>query len=192
MTDTQSLKKQLRGEALARRDALDPAYRIEAAMRLADDNGLLDFDHGTVVAGYLPIRSELDMRPLMMALAARGARLCVPAMLDRTTIEFRALVRGAPLVANGFGTVAPGPEAEVLVPDIILLPLAAFDRRGTRIGYGAGYYDRAISRLRAEGSDPRLIAMAFDCQQVECAPAEAHDIPLPEVWTETGFRTLEG
>ena len=192
MTDIRTLKNQLRGEALARRDALDSAYRIEAALRLADDNGSLPFDPGAVIAGYLPIRSELDIRPLMMALAARGARLCVPAMLDKTDIEFRALVRGAPLVANGFGTVAPGPEAEVLVPDIILMPLAAFDSHGTRIGYGAGYYDRAISKLRAEGRNPRLVAMAFDCQEVEHAPSEAHDIPLPAVWTEAGLRGLPG
>ena len=190
MTDIHLHKKQLRADALARRDALDPAYRIEAAMRLADENALLAFDPGTVIAGFLPIRSELDIRPLMMALAARGARLCVPAMLDKTTIEFRALVRGAPLVDNGFGTVAPGPEAELLVPDVILMPLAAFDRHGTRIGYGAGYYDRAVDKLRCQGRSPRLVAMAFDCQEVERAPAEPHDIPLPAVWTESGMRLL--
>ena len=181
-------KSDLRKLALARRDALSPALRIEAAMKLADENTLLAFYPGTVISGFLPIRSELDLRPLMMALAARGARLCVPAMLDKTTIEFRALVRGAALVDNGFGTVAPPREAEVLDPAILLMPLAAFDRHGTRIGYGAGYYDRAIARLHAAGMIPRLIGMAFDCQEVELAPAEAHDVPLQAIWTESGLR----
>ena len=75
MSETRLLKKKLRVEALARRDRLDASYRIEVAMKLADEAGQLDLDPGAVVSGFLPIRSELDIRPLMMALSARGARL---------------------------------------------------------------------------------------------------------------------
>lgn len=185
---SRDIKKQLRLEALARRDALDPQQRIEASLRMAAAAEKIGVEPGQVVSGFLPIRSEVDPRPLMAAFGARGARLCVPAILDKTTIVFRELVRGAPLVDMGFGTSGPGPEAEVLDPDIMIVPLAAFDARGHRIGYGAGYYDRAIARLREKGRAPRLIGIAFDCQQVERVPDEPHDVILPEILTESGSR----
>ena len=118
----------------------------------------------------------------------KGARLCLPAILDKTTISFRELVRGAPMIDMGFGTSGPGEDAEVLDPHIMLVPLAAFDGRGHRIGYGAGHYDRAIARLQSIGPAPRLIGVAFDCQQVERVPDEPHDIVLHEILTERGLR----
>ncbi len=128
------------------------------------------------------------MRPMMFALREKGARLCLPAILDKTTIVFRELVRGAEMVDMGFGTLGPGPDAEVLEPSIMLVPLAAFDGRGHRIGYGAGYYDRAIARLQDKGVNPRLIGLAYDCQQVERVPDEPHDMILPELLTESGLK----
>ncbi len=73
----------------------------------------------------------------MARFAVRGARLCVPAILDRQTIVFRELAEGAPLVDTGFGTVGPGANAAILDPEIMLVPLSAFDISGHRIGYGA-------------------------------------------------------
>lgn len=182
-------KKELRREALARRDALDPLWRIEAALGMAETaRAGLDADPGTVASGFWPMRSEVDVRPLMATLGDKGARLCLPAILDRSTIVFRELVRGAPLVDMGFGTMGPGPEAAVLDPTLMLVPLAAFDARGHRIGYGAGYYDRAIARLQERGMAPRLVGIAFDCQQVERVPDEPHDVILPEILTESGLR----
>ena len=180
-------KKELRQRALARRDALEPAWRIEAALDIAAAADALSVDAGSVVSGFWPIRSEMDIRPLMFALRERGARLCLPAIVDPATIVFRELVRGAPLVEMGFGTAGPGDEAAVLDPDLMLVPLAAFDDRGHRIGYGAGFYDRAIARLIAKGHSPRLVGIAFDCQRVERVPDEPHDIALPEIFTETGL-----
>lgn len=186
--DARSIKKELRASALARRDALDPQWRIEAALGMADAAPLLDVAPGDIVSGFWPMRSEVDVRPLMSALAERGARLCLPAILDRTTIVFRELVRGAPLVDMGFGTAGPGAEAEVLEPTLMLVPLAAFDGRGHRIGYGAGYYDRAIARLNAGAIPPRLTGIAFDCQEVGRVPDEPHDVPLPQLLSESGLR----
>lgn len=188
MTAHRERKKALRAEALARRDRLDPRWRIEASLAMAETGAAaIAVDPGTVVSGFWPMRSEVDVRPLMAALAARGARLCLPAILDRTTIVFRELVRGAPMIDMGFGTMGPGPEAEVLEPEILLVPLAAFDRRGHRIGYGAGYYDRAIARLKTKGK-PRLVGIAFDCQEVAEVPDEPHDVVIPEILTESGLR----
>lgn len=189
MNSHQDLKRHLRMEALGRRDALDPAWRIEASLAVGEKGAAaIQFDPGAIVSGFLPIRSEIDLRPLMALLAEKGARLSLPVVLDRETIVFRELVRGAPLVSTGFGTAGPGPDAAVLDPDVMLVPLAAFDSRGHRLGYGAGHYDRAIARLHGQGKRPHLIGIAFDCQEVARLPDEPHDIALAEILTESGLR----
>jgi 5-formyltetrahydrofolate cyclo-ligase len=190
LSDIKSLKRQLRLEALARRDALDPVFRIEASLGMADAADLLAIEPGQTVSGFWPMRSEADIRPLMFALREKGARLALPAILDKTTIVFRELVRGAQMMDMGFGTVGPGPEADVQDPSLMLVPLAAFDGRGHRIGYGAGYYDRAIARLFERGLKPKLIGVAFDCQRVDQVPDEAHDVALEAVLTESGLRAF--
>ncbi|AYG60320.1 5-formyltetrahydrofolate cyclo-ligase [Rhizobium jaguaris] len=182
------LKAQYRNERLAARDAIPPDERIEKALAMLVHAGdAIDLQPGEVVSGFLPIRSEVDIRPLMARLRERGARLCVPVILDKRTIVFRELVPGAPLVSSGFGTAGPGPEAAVLDPQIMLVPLSAFDSTGHRIGYGAGYYDRAIDQLHQKGLNPRLIGIAFDCQEVPSVPAEPHDVRLDAILTESGL-----
>jgi 5-formyltetrahydrofolate cyclo-ligase len=188
--DNRAIKKRLRQEALSRRDALDTEWRIEASLRMADEADRIGMEPGTTVSGFWPMRSEVDVRPLMFALRERGGRLCLPAILDKQTIVFRELLRGAPLIDMGFGTAGPGPEAEILQPTLMLVPLAAFDRRGHRIGYGAGYYDRAIAKLQSGPRPPRLIGIAFDCQEVDKVPDEPHDIIIPEFLTESGLRSF--
>jgi 5-formyltetrahydrofolate cyclo-ligase len=178
----------MRTERLALRDAIPAQTRIDKAhAMLAHAGDSIALDPGMVVSGFLPIRSEADIRPLLERLRERGARICVPVILDKETIVFRELVSDGPLVSSGFGTVGPGPEAEVLDPDLMLIPLSAFDRTGHRIGYGAGYYDRAIDRLWQKGRDPRLIGIAFDCQEVPSVPAEPHDVRLDAILTESGL-----
>jgi len=189
MTATpREMKKALRQEALARRDALDPQWRIETSLRFAHWADEIAPRPGAPVSGFWPMRSEVDVRPLMAALKERGARLCLPAILDKTTIVFREFLPGAPLVDQGFGTFGPDADAAVLEPLLMLVPLAAFDRRGHRIGYGAGYYDRAIARLQADGHAHRLVGIAFDCQEVGQVPDEPHDVVIPEILTESGLR----
>ncbi len=185
-------KAAIRNERLALRDAMTPEARIEGSLAMVEKAGdRIEFDPGTVISGFWPIRSEADVRPLMAHLRSRGARLCLPVVLDRETIVFRELVAGAPVVKTGFGTTGPGPEAAVLDPDILLVPLSAFDRTGHRIGYGAGHYDRAIDRLKAKGRVPKLIGIAFDCQEVASVPAEPHDVPLDGILTESGLSMFQ-
>ncbi|HEX8047304.1 5-formyltetrahydrofolate cyclo-ligase [Rhizobium sp.] len=182
------LKARYRNERLAARDAIPPEERIEKGLAmLAHAGDAIDLQSGEIVSGFLPIRSEADIRPLMARLRERGARLCVPVILDKLTIVFRELVPGVPLVPSGFGTAGPGPEAAVLNPEIMLVPLSAFDSTGHRIGYGAGHYDRAIDRLHQKGLNPRLIGIAFDCQEVPSVPAEPHDVRLDAILTESGL-----
>ena len=187
---TESRRKgALREERLAARDAIPPEERIEKSLAMvAFGQEVVEIRPGTIVSAFLPIRSEADIRPLMALLRDRGARICVPVILDKQTIVFRELIRGAELVKGVFGTSGPGPEAPELEPDIMLVPLSAFDAVGHRIGYGGGYYDRAIRRLHEKGRDPLLIGIAFDCQEVAFVPAEDHDVRLNAVLTESGFR----
>ncbi len=186
---SREMKAEMRAERLALRDAIPADTRIEKSLAMADHAGeVIAFARGTIISGFLPIRSEADIRPLMARLQARGARLCVPAILDRQTIVFRELLREAPLVSTGFGTSGPGPDAAVLDPEIMLVPLSAFDARGHRIGYGAGHYDRAIDRLKQKGMHPKLIGIAFDCQEVAHVPDEPHDVSLDAILTESGLR----
>ncbi|WP_171904795.1 5-formyltetrahydrofolate cyclo-ligase [Hoeflea olei] len=183
-------KAGIRAAMLTKRDSLAPERRIDMSLAMAEAAEAVAFEPGTVIAGYLPIRSEPDLRPMMARFAQRGARLCLPVVLDRQTIVFREFIRGAELVDTGFGTSGPGPEATVLDPDLLMMPLSAFDDAGNRLGYGAGHYDRAIARLRAKGRTPRLIGTAFSIQRVDALPAEAHDVPLEMILTEQGLRSF--
>ena len=184
-------KADIRKERLALRDAIPAEARIENSLIMADHADAITFDPGTTISGFMPIRSEADVRPMMSSFRARGARLCLPVVLDKETIVFRELLPTATLVSTGFGTSGPGPDAAELDPDILLIPLSAFDRLGNRIGYGAGHYDRAIDRLRKKGLNPRLVGIAFDCQEVASVPAEPHDVGLSAIITESGYRRFD-
>ena len=178
------MKARLRNERLALRDAMPVEARIEASLAMADLAGeRLAFDPGTVISGFWPIRSEADIRPLLAKLADRGARLCLPVVLDRETIVFRELVRGAPVIKTGFGTTGPGPEAAELDPAILFVPLSAFDAAGHRIGYGAGHYDYTFAHLRK--AKPVIgVGLAFAVQEIKAVPALSHDVALDYVLTE--------
>ncbi|KPL52177.1 hypothetical protein ABB55_07995 [Prosthecomicrobium hirschii] len=179
-------KADLRAAALARRAAVPAEARAAAADRVAALVETLDLPAGALVSGFLPIRGEIDAQPAMARLAARGHRLCLPVILDdRTTMIFRAWTPGDPLEPARFGLSVPPETAPVVDPAVMLVPLAAFDRRGFRIGYGKGHYDRAIARIAAAG--PLLeIGIAFACQEIERVPDEPHDRPMRVVLTEAG------
>jgi 5-formyltetrahydrofolate cyclo-ligase len=179
-------KEALRRAALARRDGLDPVFRAEASLRIGEHALPLILERQpAVVSGYWPIRSEADPRPLLDALRVAGVAVALPVVFDAEVLRFRQWVSGAPLDAAGFGTLGPGAEAPEAVPDVVILPLAAFDRTGHRIGYGKGHYDRVIARLAASAAHPLLIGLAFSTQEVARVPAEAHDVALDAIVTET-------
>ncbi|HEU6442397.1 MAG TPA: 5-formyltetrahydrofolate cyclo-ligase [Microvirga sp.] len=178
------LKEQLRTEALARRDGLDKAFR-EAAARAITERAL-DFPelrHVTPVGAYWPIRSEVDPRPLMEALLERGQDVALSQILH-PHLSWRLWQPGDVLVKGGFGVREPGPDAPEVFPKCLIVPLAAFDRRGGRIGYGKGHFDRAIAALEAQ--HPVLtIGLAYAVQEIEQVPVEEHDRLLDIVITET-------
>ena len=180
-----SLKAELRIAALSRRGALSGDERRAAARAIAARAFPLAVTPGIIVAGYSPIRGEIDPVPLMQALAAQGARLALPAIVARDApLLFRAWEHGSTLLAGAMGILEPPPDAPRLIPDIVLVPLAAFDRAGHRIGYGAGHYDRTFEQLRA--IQPfTAVGIAFDVQEIARIPARPHDVALDYVLTDT-------
>ncbi|MFW5641293.1 MAG: 5-formyltetrahydrofolate cyclo-ligase, partial [Roseicyclus sp.] len=142
---------------------------------------------GRVVAGYMPIRTEIDPRPAMAALHAGGVRIAVPVIAGRgLPLDFREWTPGARLVEGPFGARIPE-TGDWLVPEILIVPLVAFDAGLNRLGYGGGFYDRTLARLRA-GGPTRAIGFAFAGQEMPSVPAGPTDQTLDAVVTELGVR----
>ena len=180
-----SSKANLRAAALAARDALSGEHRAAAAQAIADRGLPIEIMPGAVVAGYSPIRSEIDPTPLLRKLAVQGVQLALPAiMAGDQPLKFRAWAANDRLRRGRLGILEPPPDAAELIPEILLVPLAAFDRLGHRIGYGAGHYDRTLAQLR-ECKAITAIGLGFAAQQVEAVPALLHDVALDYVLTET-------
>jgi 5-formyltetrahydrofolate cyclo-ligase len=177
-------KTELRRQALARRDALPAAERQQAGETIAARAFPVEIAPGTIVAGFMPMKSEINPLPLLRSLAAAGARLALPVVAGQgKPLIMRAWAFGEPLVAGVWGIREPEPTAPAVAPDILIVPLLAFDRAGHRVGYGAGYYDRTIAALRAE--HPLLaLGLAFAAQEIAAVPATPHDAPLDLVLTE--------
>jgi 5-formyltetrahydrofolate cyclo-ligase len=177
-------KGDLRTAVLARRDALGDRQRAAAAEAIAARGLPVEIKRGTVVAGYSPIRNEIDPTPLMQALAAKGARLALPAVMARgKSLAFRVWSFGDRLMLGPLGILEPSPAAAELIPDIVLVPLAAFDRAGHRIGYGAGHYDFTLAHLRKRKAS-LAVGLAFAAQEIPAVPAAEHDVRLDLVLTE--------
>jgi 5-formyltetrahydrofolate cyclo-ligase len=177
-------KSELRSAALERRDALPPDARKAAAEVIAARPLPVPNPAGAVVAGFSAIRSEINPVPLLRRFADAGARLALPVIVGRgRPLAFRAWRFGEELARGQWGIREPKPEAAEVRPDIVIVPLAAFDRRGYRIGYGAGYYDLTLHALRAEKA-ATAIGLAFAMQEIDQVPTLPHDARLNLVLTE--------
>jgi 5-formyltetrahydrofolate cyclo-ligase len=178
-------KADLRAAALATRDALSGESRAAAAAAIAARGLPMALPPGAIVSGYSPIRSEIDPGPLLRKLESCGARLALPCITARgQSLKFRLWHPGERLLSGPLGILEPSPAAAEITPDIVLVPLAAFDRAGHRIGYGAGHYDRTLAQLRKSRS-VTAIGLAFASQEVKTVPALQHDVALDYVLTET-------
>ncbi|WP_417584553.1 5-formyltetrahydrofolate cyclo-ligase [Pelagibacterium sp.] len=194
MTDTEAQledhKATLRQEALARRLAVPQADRADAG-KIAADVFLegVPLQKDQVVALYWPIRDEIDCKPLLTRLMDSGQKVALPVVLDENEpLELRLWEDGQALYPSGFGTLAPADSAPVVDPDIVVIPLLAFDKLGTRLGYGKGYYDRTLAALCKK---PLLVGYAFSAQELDFIPRLAHDLPLDLLVTENGLRRFE-
>ena len=180
----ESRKAALRSEAIARRDALPTAERAAAAAAIAARPLPVAVSPGAIVSAFSPLKSEINPVPLMRAFATAGARLALPVVAGKgRPLTMRSWNFGEPLDSGVWGIREPKPEAPEVFPDILIVPLLAFDRAGRRIGYGAGYYDMTIARLRAM-KRVTAFGIAYAAQEVEEVPATPRDAGLDLVLTE--------
>jgi 5-formyltetrahydrofolate cyclo-ligase len=185
-------KSAIRREAVARRDALPAEDRARAAETIAARPFPLAVAPGAIVSGFMPLKSEINPLPLMRRLSAAGARLALPAIDGRgKPLIMRAYAIGDGLASGQWGIREPKPEAAEVAPDILLVPLLAFDRSGHRIGYGAGYYDMTIAKFRAV--KPVLaVGIAYAAQEIAAVPVTPRDARLDLVLTEHETIDLRG
>jgi 5-formyltetrahydrofolate cyclo-ligase len=187
MVDAVSIEQQkaeLRREAAARRDALPAEERRAAAEAVAARAFPLPIAPGAIVSGFMPFRSEINPLPLMQKLAGAGALLALPRILGRgLPLSMRAWEFGAPLERGQWGLREPRADAPEVDPDILIVPLLAFDRAGYRIGFGAGYYDMTLTALRARKTIT-AVGIAFAAQEVPVVPRTERDARLDLVLTE--------
>ncbi len=177
-------KSALRATALARRNAMPADVRTDAAAAVARRPLPVAVSAGMIVSGYSPIRSEINPVPLLRKFADAGAQLALPAVQGPgKPLTMRAWSFGEPLVAGVWDIKEPPPQAPEVFPDIMIVPLAAFDRTGHRIGYGAGYYDMTIARIRSI-KPVVAIGLAFAAQEIPRVPATPFDAQLDLVLTE--------
>jgi 5-formyltetrahydrofolate cyclo-ligase len=163
---------------------LPAQQRQAAAEAIAARAFPVDVAPGAIVSGYSPMKSELSPVPLMRRLSDAGAMLALPVVQGRgRPLLMRAWNFGEPLAAGAWDIQQPKSDASEVLPDILLVPLAAFDRSGHRIGYGAGYYDMTISTLRAIKTIT-AIGLAFAAQEIEKVHATPRDARLDLVLTE--------
>ncbi len=182
-------KQRLRAEAKRRRAAAAaaaPEAGEALARRLLEafEAGEIPLAAGARVSAYWPVGDELDCRPVMQALAERGHEIGLPVVTARATpLTFRRWRPGDRLEPAGFGLQVPDARQPEVVPDLLLVPLLAFDRAGGRLGYGGGFYDRTLALLQARGR-ALAIGLAYAGQEMAELPRSPTDLPMDWIVTE--------
>ncbi len=182
--DLAASKRALRRSARAARAAAAAAGQQVPAALCAQFLSAFAPEPGTVVSGYWPMADEIDLRPLLRALGEAGCRLALPVLAGAgLPLEFRAWAPGDTLLPAALGTQEPLPDKPLLEPQMLLVPLLAFDGEGYRLGYGGGFYDRSLALLRGR-SDILAVGLAYAAQQVAAVPHDGNDQRLDAVVTE--------
>ena len=181
--DIAERKRIARIAAIARRDGCDPALGAALAAHVVAD---LPLPHGAAISGFWPIGREIDIRPLLLALQERGHPILLPETPKRgNPLIFRHWHPGAAMIAERFGTFRP--DGPIGLPEVLFVPLLAFDRTGRRLGYGGGFYDRTLPTLPGA----RAIGCAYAAQEMDEVPADAYDARLDAIATECGVISCE-
>lgn len=179
--------------AQVRRNQLSSVVRQQGSLAISQQADVVATLAGpeAVFSTYRAMGSECDPEPLEAALRERGHTIALPVMIKLgAPLIFRAWTPGDPLVARKWGIMEPTDRAQEVEPDVLLTPLLAFDRAGWRLGYGGGFYDRTLSRLRAV-KPIVVIGIAFDTQEVDAVPHCAYDERLDWMMTPTGLRPFQ-
>jgi 5-formyltetrahydrofolate cyclo-ligase len=188
MTDLTELKAESRKAAAKIRKVAHDLVKDEAPLQLlAQVFPLQPTAARKNVSAFFPYKSEIDTRPLLGKLAGEGWTTCLPIVIALgEPLIFRRWLPGEPTVPGVWGIPRPTDDAALVQPDVLLVPLMAFDRQGYRLGYGGGFYDRTLEQLRAEKTIT-AIGVAYAAQEVDAVPHGPHDQPLDYVMTERGL-----
>ncbi len=190
MTGTDDIaaeKKRLRKRILAGRKAAANASRAASAMR--NSLSLLPGDVGMSVALYAGFGSELDPMPLVRQLWRQGIEVGLPVVVENgQPLVFRRYSPAVRYVLSSYGIREPEERTPEILPDLVFAPLVGIDRRGVRLGYGGGFYDRTLAAWRGMGYRPPVFGLAFECQLVSRSPRGPYDILLDGLVTEAGVR----
>lgn len=182
-------KKDMRTRAIAVRAGAFALHGAEASRRLAAQG--LDFlraPTGTIVSGFAAIRDEINPAELMSWLHEEGFRLALPVMVGKgKALLMRAWTPGDPMQAAQWGIAEPMADKPEVEPDVLLVPLLAFDKHGHRLGYGGGFYDRTLMKLRVK-KPVVAVGLAYDELEVDAVPHESYDQRLDWVLTPSGPR----
>jgi 5-formyltetrahydrofolate cyclo-ligase len=185
-------KTRWRDELIGRRSAL--AVEAAAAASLCAARHLMrsvDLVAAPLVSAFWSLPGEIDTKPVLQALHALGVPTCLPRMRGRgRPLRFHHWAPGEPLQAGPFRVMQPLADDPPVLPAVMLTPLLAFDRHGSRLGWGGGFYDRTIAELRALRGPLLVVGYAFACQEVDLVPREPFDEPLDMVVTDAGMRTI--
>ena len=183
--DPEGYKEAARQQAQQRRKAIPAAERAALSARICDQAlERIAFPAGACVSAYWPIGDEVDPRALMTSLYPRGHKIVLPVVVSAgQPLIFRVWAPGDSLEPAGFGTWVPSPDRPTVQPDVLFVPLLAFDAAGYRLGYGGGFYDRTLQKLRAQKT-VRAIGIAFAAQEIPWVPRDCHDQMLDAVLTE--------
>jgi 5-formyltetrahydrofolate cyclo-ligase len=183
--DLQDRKKEARLAAAAAREAAHAESGAAAGAVLAG-LGLPPGIAGESVSGFLPYRSEIDLRPLLARLGREGMTTALPVVAAKgAPLIFRAWKAGDALIQGHWGIEIPSEQAAEILPDVLLAPMLAFDAAGYRLGYGGGFYDRTLEKLR-KLKPVAAIGVAYSAQEIQEVPRGEHDQPLDWIMTEKG------
>jgi len=184
--ETQALKANLRREAGARRKQAHTAHPQAGLALMRHFKQSVDVPAGATVSGFWPMGDEIDVKPLLAQLHGSGHPIGLPVVVKKgQPLVFRQWHPGMALVSGGFGTEVPAPSVAEVEPQVLIVPLLAFDAEGYRLGYGGGFYDRTLAALQS----PRtVIGVGFDSQAVAANHPLPHDIKMDRIITESGIR----
>jgi 5-formyltetrahydrofolate cyclo-ligase len=184
--DTTAFRTTWRREKIAARQAMSDSEHARASAAIETHlTMLLALEPSRTVAFCWPVRKEFDCRPLVGRLLAAGWRACQPVVVARDApMAFRAWSPGAPMTTDPYGIPIPATTVAA-APDVVLLPLVAFDEQGFRLGYGGGYFDRTLAEFAVK---PTAIGVGFELARVDSIQPEDHDLRLDAIVTENGIR----
>ena len=182
-------KEKLRKHFLEKRNKISFQYANLVSEKISQySSEIAKFYKPSIIAGFYPFRNEINLIPLMKKFIALGNKICLPITPPKyQTLTFREWTPEVELVKGKYGILEPNENSKVLEPDLLLVPLLAYDHFGNRLGYGGGFYDRTLNQLLSNKRKTNSIGVAFKFQKCKKLPIGEFDIPLNSILNEDGI-----